>query len=158
MAFQIPPHLIIKETGHWIVNHRVGSHLPGYLMVGSRMETTNLFDLPPAALAELGPLLALAQQALLDLFRPEQLYLGRYGHMTGFSIHFHVIPIQAWVREAFEADSRYRSVCTDGAGLTHYIWREFCESETPPRVYGPSVTEVVDRLRPRFAAAPIDAI
>ena len=158
MAFQIPEHLIIKETDHWIINHRVGSNLPGYLMVGSRMETTNLHDLSAVALAELGPLLASAQQALLDLFKPEQIYMGRYGHMTGFSIHFHVIPIYTWVKEAFASNARYRVLQSfytpgvrtsdpDGAELTLFVWREFCESETPPPIYGPSVEEVIKRLR-----------
>jgi hypothetical protein len=36
---------------------------------------------------------------------------------------------------------------TDGAELTLYIWREFCESPTPPAIPRPSIDEVVERLK-----------
>ena len=158
MAFRAPDSLIITETDHWIVNHRVDSALPGYLMVAAKMETTHLFDLPPAALAELGPLLATVQRALTELLSPEHLYVSRYGHMAGFSLHFHVIPIYGWVKKAFRADPRYRVLASfytpgmsgsefDGSELTLYIWREFCESTTPPPVSGPSIAEVIQLLR-----------
>lgn len=157
----IPDHLIIKETEHWIVNHRIGSKLPGYLMVGARQETTNLFDLPAAAHAELGPLLAEIQKAVQELLKPENLYIGRYGHTKSHSIHFHVIPIYDWVKEAFLADPRYRVLRSfytpgvptsdpDGGELTLYIWRELCESPTPPVIRGPSVNEVIVTLRERL--------
>ncbi len=131
-------------------------------MVGSRMETTNLHDLSPAALAELGSLLASAQQALVDLFGPEHIYMGRYGHTEGHSIHFHVIPIYSWVKEAFAADARYRVLRSfytpgvptsdpDGGELTLYVWREFCESKTPPPIQGPSVAETIILLKEKMA-------
>jgi diadenosine tetraphosphate (Ap4A) HIT family hydrolase len=162
MAFTPPPDLIVAETEHWIVNHRVDSSLPGYLMVGSRNETTNLYELPPAALAELGPLLASVQQAISNLLKPDHLYVGRYGHTAGHSIHFHVIPICSWVKETFANDSRYRVLRSfytpgvytsdpDGAELTLYVWREFCESKTPPRIQSPSVPEAISLLREKLA-------
>jgi diadenosine tetraphosphate (Ap4A) HIT family hydrolase len=158
MAFSIPDHLVIKKTEHWIVNHRIESTLPGYLMVGSRRETNHLVNLPPAALAELGPLLAEVQQAVIELFRPAHLYVGRYGHTLGHSIHFHVIPIYPWVRRAFDADARYRVLRSfytpgvptsdpDGAELTLYVWREFCESRNTPPIRGPSVEAAIGMLR-----------
>jgi hypothetical protein len=36
---------------------------------------------------------------------------------------------------------------TDGAELTLYVWREFCESPDPPPISGPSVEDVVEMLR-----------
>ena len=157
MAFRPPDHLVIAQTEHWIVNHRVDSRLPGYLMIGSRADTTNLFDLPSAALGELGGLLACAQKVLQAVLHAEHVYLGRYGHQAGHAIHFHVIPIYAWVKEAFTADPRYAILKSfykagvgntdyDGSEMTLYVWREFCESPTPPRVHGPSVDEVVRLL------------
>ena len=162
MAFQIPEHLIIKTTDHWIVNHRVDSKLPGYLMIGSRRDTSQLADLSPAALAELGPLLAQAQRALREVLHAEHVYLGRFGHQSGPSIHFHAIPIYAWVKSAFTADRRYdvlKSFYTPGAGntefdgaeLTLYLWREFCEKPVPSVLQGPSVSEVIRLLRENYA-------
>jgi hypothetical protein len=65
-----------------------------------------------------------------------------------------------WVRQLFFDDPRYRVLRdisrhsgaldadkTDGAELTLYVWREFCESPVPPPISGPSVHEVVERLK-----------
>ncbi len=158
MPFHPPDHLVIAQTKHWIVNHRVDSKLPGYLMIGSRADTTNLFDLPAVARGELGGLLSHAQKALQEILHAEHVYLGRYGHQAGPSIHFHVIPIYAWVKEAFTADPRYailKSFYTPGAGntdydgseMTLYVWREFCESPAPPQVHGPPAAKAVRLLR-----------
>jgi len=162
MAFQIPEHLIIKKTDHWIVNHRVDSKLPGYLMVASRHESAHLFDLPPAALAELGPLLAASQRILTESLHAGHVYISRYGHQAGPSIHFHVIPLYAWVKAAFAADPRYTVLKTfytpgagntpvDGAEMTLYIWREFCERPTSPPIHGPSRPEVIRLLKEIYA-------
>lgn len=156
--FEPPTELVVGETEHWIINHRVGARLPGYLMIGSRAATTNLSEIAPEGLRELGVLMALAQQALRELFAPEQIYLGRYGHMAGHSIHFHVIPIHACVKRAFLADARYRVLDSfntpgversdvDGAEMTLFVWRELCESKTPPPAEGPEIPEAVRQLR-----------
>jgi diadenosine tetraphosphate (Ap4A) HIT family hydrolase len=146
----------ILETEHWRVNHRMDSALPGYLILGARQATNELYRLPADALAELGMLLATVQQALRAVLNPEHLYIGRYGHSSGHAFHFHIIPICGWVRQRFFEDPRYRVLerlqyppagDTDGAELTLYVWREFCESRDPPPVSGPSVTDVIQMLR-----------
>lgn len=158
VAFQIPEHLIIKTTDHWIVNHRIDSKLPGYLMIGSRIDTTDISGLPAEAQAELGVLLADAQKALQEVLHAEHVYLGRFGHQAGLSIHFHIIPIYSWVKAAFNSDPRYmilKSFYTPGAGnsdfdgaeLTLYIWREYCENPNSPPLQGPSISEVIRLLR-----------
>jgi diadenosine tetraphosphate (Ap4A) HIT family hydrolase len=158
MAFQIPEHLIIKTTDHWIVNHRVDSKLPGYLMIASRADTAKLSDLSAAALGELGKLLAEAQKILQETLHAEHVYLSRFGHQPGLSIHFHVIPIYGWVKAAFTRDPRYAIFKSfyatgannsefDGSELTFYIWRELCESANPPAIEGPSTNEVIQLLR-----------
>jgi len=139
--------------------------LPGYLMVGSRAEGESLAGLPTGALAEVGCHLATAQRILEELFAPPHCYAGRYGHIAGHTVHFHVIPIYAWVAEAFARDERYRvlrqfytsRVCGqgsdgpfDGAEMTLFVWREFCESLTPPPVIGPSVAETVELIREKW--------
>jgi diadenosine tetraphosphate (Ap4A) HIT family hydrolase len=161
VAFQIPEHLIIKTTDHWIVNHRVDSKLPGYLMISSRHPATQLCDHPPAALAQLGPLLAAAQRTLLEILQADHVYLGRYGHQSGHSIHFHAIPVYSWVKAAFAADPRYAVLKTfytpgadntefDGAELTLFIWREFCEKPIPPVLQGPSVSDAIHLLKENY--------
>jgi diadenosine tetraphosphate (Ap4A) HIT family hydrolase len=166
-TFQIPKHLIILQTANWVLNHRVDSALPGYLVLGSRMATNDLSLMGPEALAQLGMLLATAQKALTAILRPEHLYIGRYGHTTGPALHFHLIPVCRWVRQSFFSDPRYRILRdlarptaaadtgddTDGAELTLYVWREFCENPVPPKISGPSIHEVIERLK-AFIAAP----
>lgn len=131
-------------------------------MVGSRSETNSLADLPEVALHELGIHLSRLQRILTGLFDPPHFYVGRYGHTAGHSIHFHVIPVYDWVADAFAGDDRYRVLHRfytpgdyddgsdapfDGAEMTLYIWREFCESRTPPEIAGPSVEEVIELVR-----------
>jgi diadenosine tetraphosphate (Ap4A) HIT family hydrolase len=160
-GFVPPEHLVILQTRDWVLNHRVDTALPGYLMLGARVPTNDLSAMPAKALAELGTLLAAAQKALNEILEPKHLYIGRYGHMAGHSLHFHIIPICAWVRQRFFDDPRYRILQdlsrnppgrdgTDGAELTLYVWREFCENPVPPKISGPSIPEVVERLRSRL--------
>jgi hypothetical protein len=44
---------------------------------------------------------------------------------------------------------------TDGAELTLYVWREFCERPDPPPISGPSVESMIEMLR-RFVATSAD--
>jgi diadenosine tetraphosphate (Ap4A) HIT family hydrolase len=164
--FVPPRHLVILETEDWVLNHRVDSAPPGYLMLGGRVPTNDLSmmrpeAMRPEALAGLGGLLARAQEALNSVLKPEHLYVGRYGHMAGHAIHFHMILIGGWVKRSVFSDPRYRVLQsfyqpsdggaaageTDGAELTLYAWREFCESPHPPPISGPSIREVIDRLK-----------
>ncbi|MCP1604954.1 HIT family protein [Pseudomonas citronellolis] len=155
----IPAHLIVHQTQHWILNHHLTSALPGYLMLGSRAPAGSLADLPAAALAELGELQGLIQRILEEQLQPKWLYIGRFGHSPGFPIHFHFIPVYSWVEDAFWADERYRVLQrfgdsslggTDGAELTLFIWREFGEAEQAPVIHGPGIDGVIARLREAF--------
>jgi diadenosine tetraphosphate (Ap4A) HIT family hydrolase len=98
-----------------------------------------------------------AQDALKQELNAQLVYLGRYGHAPGHTIHFHVIPIYDWVEELFWQDSRYRvlegfaegegETATDGAELTLFVWREFCERAEPPPIKGISISQAVELLR-----------
>ena len=154
---KIPQRFHVAETDGWLVNHRMNSALPGYLIINSKMDTNDLSDLSETALKELGPLLATAQDVLKRKLRAQRIYIGRYGHSPGYPIHFHVIPIYDWVEELFWKDSRYRvlqnfadgpgETPTDGAELTLFVWREFCKRAEPPSVEGRSVTQTIELLR-----------
>lgn len=158
---QIDPAYVLHETEHWRLNHHLASALPGYLMLGAKAPIHSLADMPEAALAELGGLLAKTQRVMEAQLKPKWLYISRYGHMPGFPLHFHFIPVYDWVEEAFWRDERYRLLqgfgaehpaLTDGAELTLFVWREFGESATPPQVQGESVRQVITRLRAAFRA------
>lgn len=157
----IPPRFIIHESAHWVVNHRTDSALPGYLMLSAKQMTNSLAALPAQALAELGALQARTQQAIETYLQPRHLYIGRFGHDAGYSIHFHFIPIYAWIETLFWQDDRYRSLQafgsvgntvlqTDGAELTLFVWREFCKRPDPPLVQGPPIEQAINALRKVF--------
>ena len=155
---QIDPAYILLETEHWLLNHHLASKLPGYLMLGAKTPVDSLADMPDAALAELGGLLAKTQRVMEAQLKPKWLYISRYGHLPGFPLHFHFIPVYDWVEDAFWRDDRYRRLqdlgsqdlaktLTDGAELTLFVWREFGESPMPPVIHGPSVAQVIGNLR-----------
>ncbi|MGR6656572.1 HIT family protein [Pseudomonas mosselii] len=158
---EIPVEYIVHESAHWVVNHHLASHLPGYLMLGSRAGVASLAELPGEALAEMGLLMGRMQGAMEQELAPKWLYIGRFGHVPGHPLHFHFIPVYDWVEALFWRDERYRSLQqfgsmeqalskTDGAELTLFIWREFGESPTPPAVPGRGVPEVIAALRSRL--------
>lgn len=156
-VFCPPEHLIILQTEDWILNHRVDATLPGYLMLGARVPCNSLSQMSERALSQLGPLLAKAQHALESVLEPHYVYVGRYGHTAGHALHFHIIPVCAWVLRGLFVDPRYRLLQSlqsktgpaqpDGAEVTLYIWREFCESPSPPPICGPSVNEAIAMLK-----------
>ncbi|TBN34347.1 HIT family protein [Pseudomonas sp. BGI-2] len=158
---EVAPQFIILETTHWLLNHHLSSALPGYVMLGAKTHVNSLAELPDRALAELGGLLANIQKTLELQLKPKWLYISRFGHDPGYPIHFHFIPVYAWVEELFWKDARYRLLqtfaslenaqsLTDGAELTLFIWREFGESPEPPAVQGRSIDQVIDDLRKAF--------
>ncbi len=158
----IPSRFVIHETRNWVLNQRVNSTLPGYLMLSARAPVNSLADLPAEAQAELGILMARTQQIIEAQLQPTRLYIGRYGHDTGYTIHFHFIPIYPWVEAMFWADERYRALQTfgwaqgaqaqtDGAELTLFVWREFCERPDPPAIQGRSAEQVISLLRSAFS-------
>ena len=105
---EIPASFIIYESPYWTVNHRMDSALPGYLMLSAKQMTNSLAELTAEALAELGVLQAKIQEFIEACFQPRRLYISRFGHDVGYSIHFHFIPIYAWVEAIFWCDDRYR--------------------------------------------------
>lgn len=154
---QIPAAMLIKQTHYWNINHRINSALPGYIMLSCRFDYKQLHFLPTEALTEMAVLTASIERALIQLVAPNYLYISRYGHGDNLAIHFHFIPVYQWVIDLFWQDERYRKLesfgidnpetLTDGAELTLFIWREFCERPDPPHYQGPSRENIISELR-----------
>lgn len=161
--FEPSNEFVVFESTHWRVNQRVDAKLPGYLMMSPKDSSAVSFStIAREALTEMGRVLAKVTKAVEDQLHPKHLYVGRYGHMGGHNLHFHIIPVYDWVIEAFHADAHYRSLQQfytpgahnsgqttgfDGAEMTLYIWRELAESLTPPQIQGPTVEETIELLR-----------
>lgn len=147
-----PEAMTVHETPHWRINHRVKCPVPGYLMVAAKSpDAVELSDLTMGAQQEIGTLLAQTTHVLRDVLGAERVYVTRFGHDPGHTVHFHVIPVYAWIVAAYHADPRYAvGPDPDGANLTLFIWREYCERASPPPCAGPSVSEAIEQLRKRF--------
>jgi diadenosine tetraphosphate (Ap4A) HIT family hydrolase len=78
-SFEPPKHLVIIETEHWMLSHRVDSALSGYLMLGAQKPTNELSLMPPGALTEIGTLLAQAQKAINAILKPRRSGCGPEG-------------------------------------------------------------------------------
>ncbi|WP_426576958.1 hypothetical protein ACP179_22255 [Xenorhabdus stockiae] len=154
---KIPNEKIILKTNNWIVNHRIDSSLPGYVILQSSHNHMNLCDLSNKAIQEMGILMGYIEKTLKKFIFPKYIYIGRYGHTPNTPFHFHFIPVSQWILNLFWSDERYRilgdfgksseSHLTDGAELTFFIWREFCEKEISPPVQGISVDEIIAALK-----------
>jgi diadenosine tetraphosphate (Ap4A) HIT family hydrolase len=142
------------------------SALPGYVMHSAKQMTNSLAALGPQALAELEALQASIQQAMETLLHPQRLYISRFGDEAGCSMHFHFIPIYPRIETLFCQDGGYRSPQAfgslnnavsqaDGAQLTIFVWREFCERPDPPSVHGPSVDQTIHMLREALAGSVV---
>jgi diadenosine tetraphosphate (Ap4A) HIT family hydrolase len=145
--------MLIYETDHWRLKHRRDSKLPGYLiLIAKGQGVGSLADLTPEALAELGLLQAESTRLLEDRFGARLVYVCRWGHEPGNPPHFHIIPLYAWVEEAYAADPAWPEPAPDGPVYCTYITRAFIEYEQPPSIQGPSVEDVVGALRTEFLA------
>ncbi len=147
MTPRVPPELVVLATEHWVVNHRIDSRVPGYLIVGAaEASARQLWHVTPEGLAELGGILAGCSRALSESCGAGRVYVGRYGHDSGWSVHSHVVPVYPWVDAAYTARHRDAEP-PDGVDLTRFVMREFCERSELAAGDGPGVAEVVARLR-----------
>ena len=155
-AFVPDAEFIVFESDHWRVNQRVDSLLPGYLVVGARTGSSWSL-LSASALLELGPVLSAAVRTLQKCLSPEHVHVCSFGHDSGHSLHFHVIPIYEWVKEMyFQAvtDGGTEVVYpdfADGASLTLFVSEEFSRGRSLCKVPGPSVREIIQELSSAFA-------
>ncbi len=100
--FVPPEEFIVFESRHWRINQRVDAKLPGYLMMATKDPNTVSFStIAREALVEMGPVLAKITSVIENNLHPQNLYVGRYGHMGRHNLHFHIIPIYDWVAERF---------------------------------------------------------
>ncbi|AZS50367.1 HIT family protein [Entomomonas moraniae] len=157
---QISDNLIVFNSKHWVVNHRKDSKLSGYLIMQPICSSANCNSLSIEALKEMGSIIARTEGIIKKICNPQYLYISKYGHTPDTPFHFHFIPVYQWVIDLFWSDERYRELSkfgdpslshlTDGAELTFFIWREFCEKELPPKIQGISAQEMIKKIKAEF--------
>lgn len=128
----IPAEFIVFERKHWVVNYRMGSTYPGYLMVASRQSVSDISELETPALEEMGKVLADVERAIRVVYNPYKVLVGKLGFTKGFNCHFHVVPVHAWVLEEIKLNTRYADE-PDGNDVMLYVNREYCENQCPDK-------------------------
>ncbi len=121
----------------WQINLNTAFGIPGYLFVNSLGDATGRFGtLDPAGFAEMGHAIGLATRAVERILDPAHVFAGKFGMVPGHAVHFHVIPVDATLLAAFEADTRWHGfraanpagypAVPDAAELIAFLWRDLC--------------------------------
>jgi diadenosine tetraphosphate (Ap4A) HIT family hydrolase len=100
----VGPGGVIAETGHWLVDHTIGSLGLGTLIVKPKRHVLHVAELTAAEAAELGPLLQRVAAAVAELAQPSQVYVCLWSHMDRKPghIHFVVQPVSDEQMAAFD--------------------------------------------------------
>ncbi|MBA3688654.1 MAG: hypothetical protein H0W81_07485 [Chloroflexi bacterium] len=95
----------ILRTHHWAVEHCIGPLGVGSLVVKPLRHVVHFADLEIGEVAEIGPLLHQAAQAVTELTKAEQVYVCLWSHANRQPghIHFVVQPVSADDMRRFDA-------------------------------------------------------
>lgn len=117
---------LIFEAEHWLVSHRSDSRYPGYLMVSSREQQTELHALSYGALLELGFVLQRTEQLLRAAYHPLKVLFYKLGFSTGFHCHFHAVPVTAALLDEVARHPQYDDA-PDGNDVILFVSRVYAE-------------------------------
>ena len=93
------PATLVAEYDHWVVLLRPAQPTLGSLILAAKSDATAFADLPPAAFAELAPVIARIETALRDKVRYARInYMMLM--MVDPHVHFHVVPRYEGERQA----------------------------------------------------------
>ncbi|RLM24591.1 hypothetical protein BIY28_03975 [Brenneria goodwinii] len=117
---------MIFSTDCWQVSHRWDARYPGYLIVPAKEAVTELSELSPSALSEMGTVLKMTEQLLTTFCQPIKVVFYKLGFSHGFNCHFHAAPVTKALLEEIAAHSGYSSE-SDGNDAILYLSCEYCE-------------------------------
>ncbi|MBN8828202.1 MAG: hypothetical protein J0H68_05800 [Sphingobacteriia bacterium] len=118
--------LKIIKTEYWNISHRNDSRYLGYLIISALENVSDISELSPDALSELGLMLAETEKLLINLYSPFKVIISKLGFSKGFNCHFHMIPISEQILQEI---ARHPNYCQepDGIDTMLFICREYCE-------------------------------
>jgi diadenosine tetraphosphate (Ap4A) HIT family hydrolase len=131
----LPP---LFANQHFTVEPCSSCVVPGYLIVAPKLPVTSLAELNSAALAALGPTLALATHVIEVVIQPERVYCALFAEQTRH-VHFHLFPRTAELARQFLA-SHPEDAVISGPRLLDWARR------TLPRA-APENDDVTEKLR-----------
>ena len=77
-------------------------YIPGYLIVMPRQAVESLSQMNSAALASLGPTLAVLTAAIEAVTQPQRVYCALFSEETS-AVHFHLFPRTEWLTAKYFA-------------------------------------------------------
>ena len=145
-SFKIPDDKVLLETEHWVVNQRMDSHYPGYMIVGAKEDSFRISCLSDSALESLGRVLSAVEKRIYQRLSPEIVIVNKLGFSKGFSCHFHLIPIYRWVYKAIKKHENYNVNEPDGSDFTLFVSRQYCEGNDPLPSGAETVESAIEKL------------
>jgi diadenosine tetraphosphate (Ap4A) HIT family hydrolase len=101
-------------------------------MVSSREAKSELHELSPAALLELGAVLKNVETLLRSVYAPFKVIFAKLGFSAGFACHFHVVPVTQELLAEISSHPQYAAE-PDGNDALLFVNRIYCERDlTPP--------------------------
>jgi diadenosine tetraphosphate (Ap4A) HIT family hydrolase len=92
---------LLYENNHFIIEHSMKYHIPGYLFVSPKVKVYSLSELSDEALVCLGTTLSIAVKAVEIIIKPINVYCSKFGE-SGSPLHFHIFPRTQWITELYK--------------------------------------------------------
>jgi diadenosine tetraphosphate (Ap4A) HIT family hydrolase len=140
----------VLANEHFIVEACSTCHIPGYLIVTPSDSVESLSWMNPAALATLGPTLAMATAAIETVVRPQRVYCALFSEETR-AVHLHLFPRTEWLTSQYFA-AHPDEIEISGPRLMDWSRRTF---EKPIR--GMDRDEILEKIRAWFALTASEA-
>jgi diadenosine tetraphosphate (Ap4A) HIT family hydrolase len=130
----------VLANEHFIVEECKTCYIPGYLIVTPSDAVESLSQMKPAALAELGPTLAITTGAVKAILQPQRVYCALFSEETR-AIHFHLFPRTQWLTSQYFAAHPHETEIS-GARLMDWARHTF---QKPIR--GMDRDEILEKIR-----------
>lgn len=126
----IPKNHIIYQSNNWIVNHRVDTIYPGYLIVSTTSTKSDLHEIDVLASKKLVCILSFCERFLYKKAFATKVLICKYGFTKDLPFHFHIIPIYTWVIDEIKQDAKYLEIFKSkdqfsGPGVSFYISKQY---------------------------------
>ncbi len=110
---------MIVETEHFTVN-QADYRLPGYVIITSKLEYTQLADFDSGQAAGLLQCMITAERVVQKLVNPERIYIMKFGEVNP-RVHFHILPRTRRLADAYVA-ATHAEEPFNGARVVDWIW------------------------------------
>ena len=139
----------VLANEHFIVEACSTCHVPGYLIVTPTNGVESLSQMNPAALAALGPTLAMATAAIEIVVRPQRVYCALFSEETR-AVHFHLFPRTGWLTAKYFAAHSHETEIS-GPRLMDWARRTFQK-----RIKGMDSDETLKKIRAWLTSRSIE--